>query len=157
MISAEAAPAYNSFLHRLCLEAGFRPRVVQEAVRVLVESTARAYGVSGELTVVAGEPVLENDPSLLSDYAEVRVRASRGKFDSKTDELLKQALKLNPDEAQALFLAGVAAEERRDFAAAITHWQRLLPQLEPGSEEARSLKASIAELQTMVESSKKAK
>lgn len=33
MISAEAAPAYNSFLHRLCLEAGFRPRVVQEAVR----------------------------------------------------------------------------------------------------------------------------
>ncbi len=33
MISAEAAPAYNSCLHRLCLEAGFRPRVVQEAVR----------------------------------------------------------------------------------------------------------------------------
>ena len=85
------------------------------------------------------------------------MRASRGKFDSKTDELLKQALKLNPDEAQALFLAGVAAEERRDFAAAITHWQRLLPQLEPGSEEVRSLKASITELQTMVERSKKAK
>ena len=123
---------------------------------------ARAYKVLGRFADAAeafshGGPVLENDPSLLSDYAEVRVRASRGKFDSKTDELLKQALKLNPDEAQALFLARVAAEERRDFAAAITHWQRLLPQLEPGSEEARSLKASIAELQTMVESSKKAK
>lgn len=33
MISAEAAPAYYSCVHRLCLEAGFRPRVVQEAVR----------------------------------------------------------------------------------------------------------------------------
>ena len=40
-------------------------RLVQEAVRVLVESTARAYGVSGELTVVAGEPVLENDPDVV--------------------------------------------------------------------------------------------
>ena len=104
--------------------------------------------------VTAAITVLENDPTLLSDYAEVRVRASQGKFDSKTEELLKQALKLNPDEAQALFLAGVAAEERRDFAAAITHWQRLLPQFEPGSEEARSLKASIAELQTMVSKTK---
>ena len=123
---------------------------------------ARSYKVLGRFADAAeafshGGPVLENDPTLLSDYAEVRVRASRGKFDSKTDELLKQALKLNPDEAQALFLAGVAAEERRDFAAAITHWQRLLPQLEPGSEEVRSLKASITELQTMVERSKKAK
>ena len=123
---------------------------------------ARSYKVLGRFADAAeafshGGPVLENDPSLLSDYAEVRVRASRGKFDSKTDELLKQALKLNPDEAQALFLAGVAAEERQDFASAITHWQRLLPQLEPGSEEVRSLKASITELQTMVERSKKAK
>ena len=45
------------------------------------------------------------------------------------------------------------AAPRIDFFphnTSITHWQRLLPQLEPGSEEARSLKASIAELQTMV-------
>ena len=33
MISAAAAPAYHTYLHRLCLEAGFRPRIVQEAVR----------------------------------------------------------------------------------------------------------------------------
>ena len=120
---------------------------------------ARSYKVLGRFAEAAeafshGGPLLARDPALLADYAETRVRASRGQFDSKTEELLAQALKLNPDEAQALFLAGFAAESRQDYPTAITHWQRLLPQLDPGSDEARGLKASIEELQTMVKGAK---
>ena len=115
---------------------------------------ARSYKVLGRFAEAAeayshGGPLLANEASLLADYAEVLARASQGKFDSKIESLLAQSLKLNPDEGQALFLAGVIAEEKKDFATAITHWQRLLKQFEPGTEDFRMLEASIAELKTM--------
>jgi len=48
MISAEAAPAFTSHLHALCREAGFRPRVVQEASRAqaVAAMTVAGSGVS---------------------------------------------------------------------------------------------------------------
>lgn len=48
MISAEAAPAFTSLLHRLCLQEGFRPRVVQEASRAqaVAALTVAGAGVS---------------------------------------------------------------------------------------------------------------
>jgi cytochrome c-type biogenesis protein CcmH len=58
--------------------------------------------------------------------------------------LIARALKLDPNEPQALLLAGAAASDRRDFTAAADHWSRLLLQLEPGSEEAASVEAAIA-------------
>lgn len=48
MISAEAAPAYTSHFHRLCLREGFRPRVVLEAPRAqaVAALTIAGAGVS---------------------------------------------------------------------------------------------------------------
>ncbi len=48
MISAEAAPAYTSHVHRMCLREGFRPRVVLEAQRAqaVAASTVAGAGVS---------------------------------------------------------------------------------------------------------------
>ncbi|HCV13101.1 MAG TPA: c-type cytochrome biogenesis protein CcmI, partial [Candidatus Accumulibacter sp.] len=50
-----------------------------------------------------------------------------------------------PNEPQALLLAGAAARERQDFAAAADYWSRLLAQLEPGSDEAKTVEAAIGE------------
>ena len=116
---------------------------------------ARSYKALGRFAESAeayphGGPLLEGDAALLADYAEVMARANQGRFDEKSTARLNQALKLNPDDAQALFLAGIAAEQRHDFAVAVSHWQHLLKQLEPGTEEASSLAASIAELQAML-------
>lgn len=92
--------------------------------------------------------LIEKDPMLLADYAEVLSRTSDGKLDGKLQgkpsELLARALALDPDEPQALLLAGAAANERGDFSAAADHWSRLLLQLEPGSEAATSVEAAIA-------------
>lgn len=49
-ISAEAAPSFSSHVHHLCLEEGFRPRVVQEA--------SRAQAVAALTVAGAGVAVL---------------------------------------------------------------------------------------------------
>ncbi len=45
MISAAAAPAFNSHLHRLCLQEGFRPRIVEEASRAQAVAALTVAGV----------------------------------------------------------------------------------------------------------------
>jgi len=97
---------------------------------------------------------LDSEPSLLADYAETLAAASGGSFAGKPDELIARALKLSPDEPQALFIAGASANERRDFAAVADYWGRLLPQLDPGSEEARSLETAIGKAREMVAAQK---
>jgi cytochrome c-type biogenesis protein CcmH len=88
--------------------------------------------------------VVNKDASLLADYAEVLAQTNKGDLQGKPGELIARALKLDPNEPQALLLAGAAASDRRDFTAAADHWSRLLLQLEPGSEEAASVEAAIA-------------
>jgi cytochrome c-type biogenesis protein CcmH len=96
---------------------------------------ANAYGRAAAL--------VDQDPVLLADYADVLSRSNDGKLQGKPTELVERALKLDPDEPQALLLAGAAASDRQEFTAAAEYWSRLHAQLEPGSEEARALEAAI--------------
>jgi cytochrome c-type biogenesis protein CcmH len=116
---------------------------------------ARSYKVLGRFAEAAeayghGMALVDTDPVLMADYAEVLVRVT-GKFDGKPTELIAAALKIDPHEPQALFLAGAAASERRDFAAVVDYWGRLLPQLEAGSEEAKSLGEAVDKARAIVE------
>ena len=94
--------------------------------------------------------VVDKDATLLADYAEVLAQTNKGDLQGKPSELIARALKLDPNEPQALLLAGAAASDRRDFAAAAEHWSRLLLQLEPGSQEAASVEAAIAKAREIV-------
>ena len=109
---------------------------------------ARSYKVLGRYPEAVeayshGGALLDSDAALLADYAEALARANGDQLDGKPTELLKQALKIDPDSPQALFLAGAAAKDRMDFAATAAYWSRLLAQLDPDSEEAKSLQAAI--------------
>ena len=98
---------------------------------------ADAYARAGSL--------VDQDAGLLADYAEVLSQVHGGSLQGKAGELIARALKIDPNEPQALLLAGAAARERQDFAAAAEYWSRLLPQLEPGSDEAKTVAAAIDE------------
>ena len=116
---------------------------------------ARSYKVLGRFADAAeayshADTVVDKDATLLADYAEVLAQASKGDLQGKPGELIARALKLDPNEPQALLLAGAAASDRRDFSAAADYWSRLLPQLEPGSEEAVSVEAAIAKAREIV-------
>lgn len=96
---------------------------------------ARAFGKA--------EKIVNEDPHLLSEYAEALALSTGGSLRGRPSELLARALRLDPDFPDALVLAGTAAYEREDYAAAASHWERLLRQLPPDSEDAQSLSDSI--------------
>lgn len=100
------------------------------------DEAAKAYGRAGSF--------IDSEPALLADYADILVAGS-GSFAGKPGELIAKALKLDPDHAHALWLSGTAAFEAGQFSRAVTDWERLLAQLPPDSEEARSVQGSLGE------------
>ena len=122
---------------------------------------ARSYKALGRYVESAeayshGGALVEGNAVLLADYAEVLGQLNGGNFEGKPSDLIARALKIDPDEPQALFLAGAAATDRRDFAAVADYWGRLVVQLEPGSEEAVALQAAVAKARTIVAGDPKA-
>jgi cytochrome c-type biogenesis protein CcmH len=112
---------------------------------VMLARSYKAMGRYEEATRAfdkAGKPVDES-PHLLSEYAEALALATGGSLRGRPSELLARALKLDPDFPDALVLAGTAAYEREDYAAAVVYWERLLKRLPPDSEDARVLSESI--------------
>ncbi len=119
---------------------------------------ARSYKMLGRYADSAeayakGFSLVENEPVLLADYAEMLAISSNG-FQGKPTELLNKALKLAPEDPQVLLLSGAAAGERGDFKAAVTHWEKALAQLEPGSEEAQAISAAIEQARAAMKSGK---
>lgn len=111
---------------------------------------ARSYKVLGRYdeaikAYARAEPAIEQDPELLASYAETLAFAG-GKqqgLKGKPTQLIEKALKLDPEHGHSLFLAGAAALERGDRRAGIAYWEKLLPQVEPGSELEQMLRSGI--------------
>ena len=99
------------------------------------EEAAEAYGKA--------EKVITDDPELLASYAETLAMANGKGLDGKPKQLIERALKLDPQQPHALFLAGAAAMEAGDNKKGIAYWEALLPQVEPGSEIDQMLRSGI--------------
>lgn len=61
------------------------------------------------------------------------------------EKMVTARLEKEPDNPQALWLAGMMAFERENFADAIRFWERLLKHLPPDSEDAQSVTRSLDE------------
>lgn len=99
------------------------------------DDAERAFGRVG--------PELNKNADLLAEVAELLVQKNNG-FNPRSRELIQQSLRLEPDNMLALFLGGGEALDGGRHAEAAALWERLLPQLEPGSEDARMVESSIA-------------
>ena len=91
-----------------------------------------------------------HDAQLLADLADVLAMTRGQRLQGEPEKLVLRALELDPQNLKALALAGTAAFERKDFAAAVRYWQRMLPLVAPGSEDARSVHASIEEAKSLL-------
>lgn len=91
------------------------------------------------------KPVVEKDPQLLADMADILGTQAGGDLTGQPTQLLERALALDPEHMQSLWMAGTAAFNRKDFAGAIAYWERAQRQLEPDSEDAGMLKNILAE------------
>lgn len=89
------------------------------------------------------------DAQLLADFADVLAMARGQTLQGEPEQLVLRALELEPQNLKALALAGTASFERKDFSAALGYWERMLPLVAPGSEDARSIQASIDEARAL--------
>lgn len=110
---------------------------------------ARSYKAMGRFpeAVRAYErtgPLLDESAELIVDYADA-LAASSGGFTAKVNALIDKALRIDPANAQGLWMRGTAAFEAGRYATAAADWERLLAQLEPGSEDAQTVAANISE------------
>jgi cytochrome c-type biogenesis protein CcmH len=101
------------------------------------EEAAKAYERAGNF--------IDSDPQLLADYADVLASNANGSFTGKPLKLINQALKLDPNNLMALWLSGTASYAAGNYKAAVQTWEKLAQQLPPGTEDARSIEASIAD------------
>ena len=90
-------------------------------------------------------PSIEKDPQLLASLAELLVQKTNGDFSGRPRELLVKALTLDPGNMLALFLSGSDAMQSQRWADALAYWEKLMPKLEPGSEDAQSIQSGIDE------------
>src|SRR4030095_14775247 len=103
--------------------------------------SAGAYAKATELT--------PNNADLWAEYAFATAMASGRSLEGRPMELIQRALKVDPNNAKALQLAGSAAFQAKDYKEAIDYWQRVLKQVPPGSEVAQTIQERIDEAKTL--------
>ncbi len=111
---------------------------------------ARSYKVmrrfdESEKAFAKAMPVVETEPQLLADYADVLAAKAGGNTSGKPEELLAKALALDPNHMQSLWMLGSAHFNRGEYAQAIEMWQKAVAQLPPDSENAQLLNSIIEE------------
>ncbi len=141
-------------------QQGFTREQVEEMVGTLVQRLeqepenaegwtmlARTYMVLQDYPKAAAayarlDKLTPNDPDVLSDWADATA-AIHDSVVGEAEALAKRALEAAPTHPKALALAGTAAYQRDDFAAAAALWERILAQIPPGDQVAQGVRASI--------------
>jgi cytochrome c-type biogenesis protein CcmH len=123
---------------------------------------ARSYLAFGRLPEAAqaydrAAQLAPGDVQVLVDYADTLAMVNGRNLEGRPTELVNAALKIDPKHPKALALSGTAAFNSGDFAGAVKQWQQLQATLAPGSDQARSISASIAQAQAAANSPAQAK
>lgn len=92
---------------------------------------SRAYARADRLAAL-------EDPELLVAYAQSLAIAHGHRFEGRPTRLLNKALKLDPKNPYALWLAGFVASQRQDFTRAVQLWERIENVVPTGSPTANS-------------------
>lgn len=95
---------------------------------------AKAYARLAEL--------LPGNPDVMADWADV-VAAKNNSVVGEAETIAARALAIDPDHTKGLALAGTAAYQRADYAAAAGYWERILRNMPPGQSNTGNLVGSI--------------
>lgn len=111
---------------------------------------ARSYFAMGRFDEAADAysrlvKIVDGDAQVWTDYADAVAMKQGRNLAGEPEQMLKRALELDPDNVKALALAGSAAMQRGDAAAARVHWERLLTLLPADSPLIQPIKESMGE------------
>lgn len=85
------------------------------------------------------------DAQLYAEYAEALALANGDKLAGAPERLVTKALKLQPDNPNALWLAGMIAFQKSDYPGAVKFWEPLRKVTPPDSEQGRILQDYLAQ------------
>lgn len=91
--------------------------------------------------------LIPDDPQMLADYADALGMLHGRKLDGKPEQLIQQALKIDPNHVKALMLAGTVAFDHKEYGRAAQYWEKARTNLPPGTdaEIVQELTGGIAE------------
>jgi len=91
--------------------------------------------------------LMANEPGIMFALADALAMQNNGLLLGEPAELVEKGLQIAPRFPSGLWLAGMAAEQRQDFAAAHRYWSLLLPMLEDNPESANEVRNLLAALE----------
>ncbi|MDH5540293.1 MAG: c-type cytochrome biogenesis protein CcmI, partial [Rhizobacter sp.] len=89
------------------------------------------------------------DAVVIADYADALAASSDRNLEGEPAQLVAKALAIDPDNVKALSLAGTVAFNRKDYAGALRHWERML-KIAPDSEFSRQIQGGIDEARSLL-------
>ncbi len=128
------------------LEARLRARPDHSQYWFLLARTRMELGQI-DAAVAAYQQVLTLDAQsslVMGELAQALFLRDDNRITPPVVELAGRAVALDPQNTTALGLLGIDAFQRKDYAAAINHWQRALDLLGPGSAGGAALQAGLA-------------
>jgi cytochrome c-type biogenesis protein CcmH len=154
LAAAAAAPAGNS--HTITAEQIEGMIGKLEARLQDNPQDAEGWGMLGRSHAVLGRHALAvpafkkavalrgDDAVLLADYADALAVANGRRLDGEPMSLVERALKIDPTNLKALYLAGTHAFNQQDYKLALQHWEKMA-QLAPNNEMAQQIQGGIDE------------
>jgi len=131
-----------------------RPVAVSADARVLLDAAAAAQSKhdfpaarAAYLKLIARN---EMTADAWADYADVAGTLNGNSLQGEPEQDLRNALRLDPQNAKALWLLGSLQHDTKQYAAAVDSWRKLLPVLgSSNSEDARLVAANLAQDQQL--------
>ena len=117
-----------------------------EGWAMLARSYARLGRLEEAVPAYAKAVALRGDDArLLVDYADTLAVTNNRSLAGEPTRLIERALKIDPNNLKALALAGTAAFDRKDFAGAVRHWEKLVQGAPADAAFVAQVQAGIAE------------
>lgn len=111
---------------------------------------ARSYSAQGkfDLALPAYKRVMDlrpQDAQALADYADALAMVNGQSLDGEPEQLVMQAVKLDPANVKALSLAGTIAFNKAQYPQAVGYWERAAKASDPKSGFAEQLQGALTE------------
>ena len=107
--------------------------------RQLYDQAVAAFQRSNDL--------MNDEPGILFALADALAMQNGGNLLGEPEELVQRGLEIAPRFPNGLWLAGMAAEQREDYAAAYRYWSDLLPLIGDNAELSREIQSMLAQLE----------
>jgi cytochrome c-type biogenesis protein CcmH len=115
---------------------------------------ARSYSVLGRHAEALkayekASNLRKDDPTLLADYADSLAVNNNSNLEGEPMKLVERALKLDPKNLKALYLAGTYSFNKKDYANAVKVWEKLAEVGPPGNVFVNQIEPAIAEARSL--------